>query len=121
VCVVSSPQSSVSARSSDRDLYRRMRRRHQEDLAFLASHSPSSSLGSLDLLAPKPPIDPALFGLLNDPQRRALRQRSLLLAQVLLSLLLLVFFFVLYRRCLACRFSLTLLLLFFLPGSLSVA
>ncbi|KAA1116365.1 hypothetical protein PGT21_010848 [Puccinia graminis f. sp. tritici] len=80
---LSSPQSSVSARSSsERDLYRRMRRRHQEDLALLYSHSSSKPLAGPDLLLPKPsPIDAALFGMLNDAQRRALRIRSDILAQ----------------------------------------
>ncbi|KAH9446343.1 hypothetical protein MJO28_016657 [Puccinia striiformis f. sp. tritici] len=81
---LSSPQSSVSARSSERDLYRRMRRRHKEEINSLHSssyHTSSASLGGGEQLNMNTPIDRNLFNMLNDHQRNALRQRSNVLGQ----------------------------------------
>lgn len=85
---LSSPQSSVSARSSERDIYRRMRRRHKEEISCLHGSAPTTP--GVDVMSnsgylPSAPIDGSLYNMLNDAQRRALRQRSDLLGQNLKS------------------------------------
>ncbi|POW01347.1 hypothetical protein PSTT_12540 [Puccinia striiformis] len=72
------------SRSSERDLYRRMRRRHKEEINSLHSssyHTSSASLGGGEQLNMNTPIDRNLFNMLNDHQRNALRQRSNVLGQ----------------------------------------
>ncbi|PLW43564.1 hypothetical protein PCANC_13247 [Puccinia coronata f. sp. avenae] len=89
---LSSPQSSVvSARSSERDVYRRMRRRHISEIHSLHHHhhhrpqpSNASSIGQVSSPL-SPPIDGSLYSKLNDAQRRALLQRSDLLYHNLTS------------------------------------